>query len=277
MTAPPERRRAGLVSVIMPTYNHARFIGKAVESVLGQSYPDLELIVVDNHSKDATEEIVRSFGDARVKYVKFFNNGVIAASRNHGLRLAGGEFSAFIDSDDLWLPAKLEKQAAALGSDPGAAMVYSRYRTIAGETVSGPVLPKDGRCPGGEIFRDIYLRHFIACSGVLVRREVLDRTGFFDEAPALTAAEDTDLWLRVAAEGRILCASEEPLFLYRVHAGNASGGRWKRYLLDLALARRYRAKAGFAAFGAAALLMSASFLKRTAADFVNKAGAREPR
>src|SRR3989304_8476363 len=103
----PENMKQPLVSVIMPTYNHARFIGEAIGSVLNQTYPNLELIIIDNYSEDNTEEIVSSYKNQRVKYFKFRNHGVIAASRNYGMRHAQGDYIAFLDSDDLWEPTKI--------------------------------------------------------------------------------------------------------------------------------------------------------------------------
>ena len=106
-----------LVSVVMPTYNHAEFLSEAIESVLNQSYSQLELIVIDNFSEDDTKNIVKSFQDARIQYFKFANEGVIAASRNYGIKQAKGKYLAFIDSDDVWLKEKLSEQVDALEGD----------------------------------------------------------------------------------------------------------------------------------------------------------------
>ena len=106
-----------LVSVVMPTYNHAQFIKEAIESVLSQSYRNMELIVIDNYSQDNTRQIVESFGDPRIKYHQFANNGIIAASRNYGITQAQGEYVAFIDSDDVWFGDKLKLQMEALCED----------------------------------------------------------------------------------------------------------------------------------------------------------------
>ena len=99
-----------LVSVVMPTYNHAQYIGEAITSVLNQDYQNLELIIVDNFSEDNTEAIVNGFNDQRIQYYQFANNGIIAASRNYGITKASGEFIAFLDSDDIWKEGKLKKQ-----------------------------------------------------------------------------------------------------------------------------------------------------------------------
>ena len=98
-----------LVSVVITSYNHGRFLGRALQSVLDQTYTNSEVIVVDNHSTDNTDEVMASFADQRITYLKIHNNGIIAASRNAGLRLAKGEWIAFLDSDDYWSGNKLEQ------------------------------------------------------------------------------------------------------------------------------------------------------------------------
>ena len=251
-----------LISVVMPTYNHARFIGKSVESVLGQSYGNFELKIVDNYFQDNTEEIVAAYADPRIRYVKFPAKGVVAAARNYGISLAKGEYVAFLDSDDLWLPEKLGTQLEAFGRGGDVAMVYSRFRTITGDTVSEQVLPKVQRCLSGAIFRDLYLRHFIACSGVMVRKNILEQLGGFDESPALVVVEDVDLWLKIALAGQIRCASEHPLFLYRIHAANLSRGHFKKYKRAIMLAGKYYSHAGFGSFGKAIVLATGSVIKQ---------------
>ena len=98
-----------LVSVVIPSYNHGRFLGRALQSVLDQTYTKSEVIVIDNHSTDNTDAVMASFADLRITYIKIHNNGIIAASRNIGLRLAKGEWIAFLDSDDYWSRNKLEQ------------------------------------------------------------------------------------------------------------------------------------------------------------------------
>jgi len=246
----------------MPTYNHDRFIGEAIGSVLSQSFTNLELIIVDNHSQDRTCQVVASFSDQRVRYVKFANNGVIAASRNHGISLAQGEYLAFLDSDDIWLPGKLEEQAEILRAPGSPVMTYSRYRTIAGAAVSDKVYPSLRRCVSGDVFNALYLRHFIACSGVMAKKKYIVEAGGFDESPELLAVEDMDLWLKLSLLGDIQCASREPLFHYRVHPDNLSRGYFKKYKRALTLLSRFSGKAGFLAFSGAVALFSLSVLKQ---------------
>ena len=255
-----------LISVVMPTYNHAAFIGGAIGSVLNQTYSNFELIIVDNYSGDNTEAVVTACGDPRIRYVKFLNKGIIAAARNYGIGLAKGEYVAFLDSDDLWLPEKLAAQLEGFSREGNVAMVYSRFRTITGEAVSGEVLPKVEICVSGNIFRTLYLKHFIACSGVMARRDVLERAGGFNEAPAMVAVEDADLWLRIAMGGRIQCASEVPLFLYRVHNANVSQGYTVKFKRAFMLIVKHRKSAGFFNFIEAAALLSASIIRRKLGD-----------
>jgi len=255
-----------LISVVMPSYNHAAFIGRTIGSVLGQTYSNFELIIVDNHSQDGTEAVVAACKDPRIKYVKFSNNGVIAASRNHGVGLSRGEYVAFVDSDDLWLPEKLEKQMEAFLSPGSPVMVYSRYKLITGDAVSEKVLPEAGKCAGGDIFKALYLGHFIACSGVMVKKKVLDEAGGFDETPAFLAVEDMDLWLRLALAGPAACACAEPLFLYRVHPGNLSRGYLKKYKRAMSLLVKFSKQAGFFTFARAAAQLSFSVLRRKLGD-----------
>ena len=97
-----------LVSVVIPSYNHARYLGRALQSILDQTYTNWEAIVIDNHSTDKTDEVMTSFTDPRITYLKIHNKGIIAASRNVGIRAAKGEWIAFLDSDDWWTADKLQ-------------------------------------------------------------------------------------------------------------------------------------------------------------------------
>lgn len=237
-----------LISVVMPSYNHAAFIGRAVASVLAQTYGNLELIVVDNNSSDGTDEALAEIKDPRLKIVKFSNGGIIASSRNLGIKRAAGEYVAFIDSDDIWLPGKLETQIRAFGREPEAGLAYCRFRTITGGVESPEVFPRPGRCYDGDVFGPLYLHTFIACSGVMVKRAALDSAGGFSEAREMVAIEDMDLWLRIAAQHKVLLSSEEPLFLYQVHPGGMSSGWGRKYMRTFRLAARHARRAGPANF-----------------------------
>lgn len=204
-----------LVSVIMPTYNHEKFIGRAIESVLNQTYSNLELIIIDNYSADDTEKIVASYDDDRIIYLKFRNNGIIAASRNHGIKHSHGEYIAFLDSDDLWHKQKLEKQLphfwmpeiVGVASNAILDSETPYYRKIN--------LARSRRGYIDYNYLDILNNNCIMTSSLIVRRETLGRTGLFDEDNTFAFIEDWELWLRMARYGsfRVL---ESPFLTYLV-------------------------------------------------------------
>ena len=204
-----------LVSVVMPTYNHAKFIGKGIRSVLGQSYKNLELVIVDNYSEDNTEEVVSSFADKRIRYLKFRNHGIIAASRNYGIKSSRGEYVAFLDSDDMWHHCKLEKQ-----------LPYFCDKEIVGIATDAIGITDTpfsyqghrGRSKKGYVDYDYYSilnNNPISTSSVIVRRDVFSAVGEFDENPDFRFIEDWELWLRMARVGKFRILGEQ-LLSYRV-------------------------------------------------------------
>ena len=195
------QRTHPVVSVIMPTYNQAEFIVNAIESVLNQSYQSFELIIIDNYSEDNTEKVVESYKDKRIRYSKFRNNGIIAASRNHGIRQSRGEYIAFLDSDDAWHRQKLEMQLAEF-----------KQPDIIGVACDSILIPETayyrknafGRSKVGYIdyqYDDILNRNSIATSSVILRKDTLERVGGFDENIDFAFIEDWELWLRVSKLG----------------------------------------------------------------------------
>jgi glycosyltransferase involved in cell wall biosynthesis len=203
------------VSVIMPAYNAAPFIGTAIDSVLAQTYSHHELTVVDDGSTDGTAEIVRAYG-GRLRYVRQ-GNARQAAARNRGIAESRGELIAFVDADDVWRQDKLERQVALLTSNPRLGLAYSSMELI----------DRDGRSLGcsparlrGDCLAGLLLGQSggICGSTGLVPRAVLERVGTFDVE--LTPCEETDLFWRIAAEYPIDYIGE-PLVQYRIHPGNA--------------------------------------------------------
>ena len=228
------------VSVVMPTYNHAAFIGEAIQSVLAQTYGDFELIVVDNYSEDDTESIVRGFNDPRIEYLKFSNNGVIAASRNAALKQARGEFIAFLDSDDTWTPDKIEIQLKHLEANPNVALVCGSLVTRRNDEPFDTAARSSTAGLAGFSYNWLLDRSFIFCSSVMVRREVIDDVGLFDEDPEMVSSEDWDLWLRIARRHRLVLLARQ-LGSYRVHGSNVSGGGRKIRPIECVL-RKHLAK-----------------------------------
>jgi len=228
--------KSALVSVVMPTYNHARFIGEAIESVLNQTYENFELIIIDNYSTDNTAEIVASYKDNRIKYLKFRNHGIIAASRNHGIKNASGEYISFLDSDDIWLPQKLDLQISLMESNREIGMSYVLYSHLLEDSSVKGIFPKSGERLRGNVFTSLYSRSVIANSGVMVRVELFKELGLLDENPELVTVEDYEMWLRIARTRPIDYVDNEAQLLYRIRFDNASNmfklfAKWKKEML----------------------------------------------
>ncbi|MEA3489047.1 MAG: glycosyltransferase [Candidatus Omnitrophota bacterium] len=185
-----------IVSVIVPTYNRAGLIGRAVKIVLKQTYADLEVIVVDDGSTDNTEEIVKDIRDERVRYIKHSHNRGLSSARNTGIREACGRYIAFQDDDDIWMPGKLEKQMSLFrDAPPEVGVVYgSTLRIFEGKKVHVPsrgLQPKEG-----DLYGILLKSNFISIVSAVVKRECFEKAGMFDES--LPNLEDWDLWLRVS-------------------------------------------------------------------------------
>jgi glycosyltransferase involved in cell wall biosynthesis len=207
-----------LVTVIIPTYNRADLLPRAVKSVLSQSYRNLECLIVDDASTDNTEEVVRGLDDERVVYIRHERNRGQSAARNTGIAHASGELVALLDSDDEWLPGKLAKQVALMEASPKQVgvvhcMHYARYARknrqleIKGPAdFTGEVYPKllRGVCPS-------------IMSSVLVKRECFENCGTLDER--LPSFVDYDLWLRVAQRYQFACVPEFLTVVYQ-HEGS---------------------------------------------------------
>ena len=208
-----------IVSVIIPTYNRAHLIGKAINSVLSQTYQDFEIIVVDDGSTDNTREIIRSFKEKRVKYIKKYKkNRGISVARNIGIKVARGKYIALLDSDDEWLPEKLNKQIKVLQSEsPEVGVVCSWSYNIdeKGNYISKRCLPKKD----GYIYEDLLSTNPISVPTMLIRKECFNRVGLFDDL--LNAQEDWDMWIRIAKYYRFALI-KIPLVKYRLHSNQLS-------------------------------------------------------
>jgi glycosyltransferase involved in cell wall biosynthesis len=207
-----------LVSVLIPTYNRAGVLGRAIESVLTQTFPDFELIVVDDGSTDNTVEVVQGFRDPRVRLVRLATNCGLSRARNEGIRAARGEFVAFLDDDDEWLPRKLALQVARLreSDDPQTSVVYCR--SLQTDELTRATVPHHGVIHEGDVF-DALIRGWFPRSPSLfmVKRSSLLSVGCFDEA--LPSASDYDLWLRLAEASNHFVAVGEPLVIKHENAG----------------------------------------------------------
>ncbi len=199
------------VSVIIPTYNAAEYLSKAIESVLAQTFKDYELIVVDDGSTDDTEEVVRRFGD-RVKYLRQENRGP-GAAKNLGIKNSRGSLIATLDADDRWFPHKLAVQFAYMKEHSEAALVYGNCSTFDEQGILTEAY--DGihrKVFSGDVFDKLILKNFIASITIMVRKSCLARVGLFPEN--FMISEDWHLWLRIAKEYPIGYI-DEPLAMYR--------------------------------------------------------------
>ncbi len=184
-----------MVSIIIPTYNRAKILPRAINSILGQSYKDFELIVVDDCSSDNTDDVMKSFTDPRIRYIKHAQNKGGAAARNTGIKSAQREYVAFLDSDDEWQSEKLTKQVFKIvNSSDETGLVFCLFKTI-------DSVKKDERLYS--VYKNeatqakILTRNFIGTfSVVLIKKKFLDMVGGVDES--LTSCQDWDLYVRLS-------------------------------------------------------------------------------
>ncbi len=233
------------VSVIVPTHNRDDLIGEALRSVLDQSYGDFEIVVVDNGSTDRTADVVAGFRDPRIRYHWQENSGLPADSRNVGIRMSQGAYVAFLDSDDLWLPDKLERQVRAFRDRPALGLVCMNARILGDHPRAGQPLLRVTP-PSGRVFVPLLWENFILTLTAMVPRSVLDVVGLFDLDPAIRRSEDYDLWLRIAHDFEV---EYLPAVggLYRFHGANLSADPADADLLYLRVIDRAAARFGLPA------------------------------
>lgn len=209
-----------LVSVIIPTYNHAQFLAKALSSVISQTYTNWEALVINNYSTDNTAEIVESFNDSRIKLINFKNNGIIAASRNEGIRNSVGEYLAFLDSDDSWLPEKLEKSLKQL--------IDGHFDLVCNDEVlieNDKIISTWRHNPKLKLSYNklLFEGNCLSTSAVTVKRQAVLDVGLFKEDREFITSEDYDLWLRLAKAGNHFKFLPEVLGEHLKHSSNNSG------------------------------------------------------
>jgi len=212
------------VSVIIPTYNASRYVTEAVDSVLNQDYDNCEIIVVDDGSTDDTREALRKY-EGKIRYI-YQENGGPAKARNTGIISSQGDYIAFLDADDLWLPGKLRKQIDFLHRHSQYAMVYTDMKhVVEGKIVHESYLKERNYryVSSGFIYENLLRECFIFTPTVIVERECLEKVGLFRED--LRISEDYDLWLRIADEYEIGFL-DEPLVIRNRHESNLTGDRY---------------------------------------------------
>jgi glycosyltransferase involved in cell wall biosynthesis len=226
-----------LVSVIIPVYERLTYLNAAIESVLAQTYRPYEIIVVDDGSTVDVRKHLEPYSDI-ITCLRKTNEGM-ASARNFGTRWAKGEFVAFLDDDDIFLPEKLVSQVDILRDKPEVALVYSdeylldeagRMEQVAVRADRNPPLPS------GYIARDFFMDSFIGVMTVLIRRTVFEEVGGFDEYMLFN--EDDDLWFRIMLQFPVIC-SEYVSGARRVHGTNMSRDRAKMTLYQLRCIDKY--------------------------------------
>lgn len=223
------------VSVVIPTYNHARFLRAAIQSVLEQTFTDWEAVIVNNYSEDETVEVIASFADPRIRLVDFRNHGVIAASRNHGIGLARGEYIAFLDSDDVWYPEKLARCMEKLMT--GADLVCHGENWVKEGGAARVVHYGPER--RGKYHSLLFNGNCISTSATVVRKPALVEVGCFSEDAQFVTAEDYELWLKLAQAGFRFAFIDEVLGEYRLHGGNQSKAVLRNMQAELAVVEKH--------------------------------------
>jgi glycosyltransferase involved in cell wall biosynthesis len=210
-----------LISIIIPTYNHSRYLGRALQSIHDQTYRNWEVIIVDNHSTDDTFDVVKKFDDPRVTYLKIHNDGIIAASRNMGINAARGNWLAFLDSDDWWSADKLEICSKYI--DDNLDLIHHDLDVVYDQpsffnrrlTCSRQLKPP--------MLEDLLIKgNAIVNSTVIVRKKLLKKIGGISEDKNMVASEDYNTWLRIAAVTERFKYVPKSLGCYQVHSNGIS-------------------------------------------------------
>jgi glycosyltransferase involved in cell wall biosynthesis len=222
------------VSIILPTFNRAYCLDRTIQSVLNQTFINWELVIIDNHSTDFTEHLVSSYDDKRISFFKIHNDGIVAKSRNMGLSLAKGEFVAFLDSDDWWLPQKLEASIFQLRA--GAQIVYHDLYLIKSNSPQPYSFRRvKTRQLNSPVFLDLLNNGpAITNSSVVINHSLMIQIGGFLEDPTIVGAEDYEAWLRVSKYTELFHRLDRTLGYYWQGGGNlTSSKRTLSYLKTL--------------------------------------------
>ncbi len=207
------------VSVVIPAYNAEKYLAETIRSVLDQTYNSYEVIVVDDGSSDGTLEVARSF-EPRIKALAKSNGGP-ASARNLAIRNSRGAYIAFLDSDDLWTPDKLERQVALLENNPAVGLTYSEALMFTEDNGERKIGDRIGFTLNPS-FRSLLFGDYIPNSTVMIRHACVDKVGLLNESRELIGVEDYEYWMRVAKHFTMV-GIPRPLAYYRIREGNLMG------------------------------------------------------
>lgn len=214
-------KNEALVSIVMPAYNCEKYVVEAINSILAQTYRNWELLVLDDGSKDNTLRIIEEFSqnDSRIKALPNGKNMGVSATRNRGIELASGEWIAFLDSDDMWEPEKLEKQFEIVDKEAAEFLFTgSSYINEEGEPYKGIF-----EVPEKITYKKLRNQNVISCSSVLVRKKYFENIKMEKDE----MHEDYAVWLRILKFGVTAYGVNEPLLIYRISRNSKSGNKMK--------------------------------------------------
>lgn len=221
------------VSVIIPTYNRCERLKLTIESVLKQTYQDFELLICDDGSTDDTHEMVMAFNDERIRWLEGSNSGGPATPRNRGIAEARGEWLAFLDSDDLWEPTKLERQIEVVKESKFKAVCTNAKVLVNGEILTKPYFHflEDKIYT----FKDMLMVNWVICSSMMIHCSLVERVGNFPVSKTFKVGEDYVLWISVAMDTDIYFIKDQ-LVTYRDEPNDSIRGE----LHDSETIRKYR-------------------------------------
>lgn len=216
-----------MVSVIITTHNRCNLLDRAIQSVLNQTYKKIELIVVADGCTDGTDSLMKKYeSEKRIRYIHYSPAKGGNYARNKGAQNSHGEFVAFLDDDDEWLPEKLELQVAKIEEDPECVLVYTGIRVVyVNECIEYSSIPR----VNGDLSKVLLFDNIIGSTSTpLIKKSVLDNSGLFDEK--LDALQDYDLWLRISEFGKVLVISKEMVNYYNYTTGKQVSAITDRYV-----------------------------------------------
>lgn len=226
-----------LVSVIIPTYNRASIILRTIESVMAQTYQNLEIIIADDCSKDNTEEVVKAIQDKRIRYIRNVKNQGASITRNNGVEAGKGEYVAFLDSDDVWLPNKIELQLPLLQTHPYPEKVVGYTQVTNDQGVCVSVMPDRGKQQEEPVADYLFVKRGLIQTGALMMPRNLALAIPFQ--PGIVPYEDMDLCLRLDAAGAFFVFEEKPLTVWHNERRSDRVTNTNDYLLPLNWIREY--------------------------------------
>ena len=226
------------VSVIIPVYNAEKYISDAIESVIAQTYKNWEIVAVNDGSIDRSPEILKDYEDQYPNKIRVIHqpNSGLSMARNIAISAANGEYIAFLDADDLWLPEKTEEQVHLLDINSDIGLVYTDVYELQNKKLKKKRRIIGGKMFRGNVFNSLFYFNFIPVLSVMVRKSVLDDRGIFN--PKFYGTQDYDLWMRIVEKYQIDFVDSQ-LAIYRIHEQNMSTNVEKMMQEDIELMERW--------------------------------------